>query len=202
MPTLRSQDFKVVKGRTKLFRDFKYRDTYTPSNQQFNLPSASVPFETVSNMLPRAKPLAVKRIQLNFGMVKQGFRRTVSYYRGPEAAKHLGFKSRRTLESVIWNAHAKPFGPKLVGVVAQHGDSGIEIDSKRAMTLENLVNILVHEALHHWATVNKRYLGSCLDHLCMQDLGEVTQPDATPAVARKRYVSSGVEYDLITGSGV
>ena len=74
-----------------MFRGFKYRDTYAPSNQQFNWPSVSVPFETVSNMLPRAKPIAVKRIELNFRKVKQGFRRTVSYYRGPEAARHLGF---------------------------------------------------------------------------------------------------------------
>lgn len=184
---MRSHDFKVVKGRTRLFRGFKYRDTYAPCNQQFNWPSVSVPFETVSNMLPRAKPMAVKRIELNFAMVKQGFRRTVSYYRGPETARHLGFKSLNTVINHIWNARARPFGPDLAGAVAVHGASGIEVDSNKCMTLENLVDVLVHEALHYWATVRKRWLGSCLDHLCMQDLGESIQPDATPSLAKKRY---------------
>lgn len=187
MLTLRSQDFKVVKGRTRLFRRFKYRDTYVPNNQQLNWLSFSVPFENVSNMLARAKPIAVKRIQLNFRMIKQVFRRTVTYYRGADAARHLGFKSLNTVINLIWNARAMPFGPDLADAVAVHRNSGIEVDSNKCMTLENLADVLVHEALHYWATVRKRFLGSCLDHLCMQELGETTQPDATLKMIRRKY---------------
>lgn len=141
-------------------------------------------------MLARAKPIAAERIKLNFTMIKRSFRRTVAKYRGSEAARRMGFGSLNQAINLIWDATARPLGQSMMGAIAVRGPRGIVVDSNKRITLEYLVDVLLHEVLHYWATVKKRYLGSCLDHLCLQDLGETIQPDATPEIARRRYAKS------------
>ena len=146
-----------------------------------------LPFDTPLGSHPKAimarcKARACKILAKNYLMIQRSFRRTVAKYRGNNHG--IGFKSLRNTQTVVWRARVKKLNCE--DAVALHGESGIIVDD-RTMYPSILTDVLVHEALHHWCYIKKRWLGSTLDHLCMQDLGADTEPDATLAMAKRRY---------------
>ena len=136
-----------------------------------------------ATILVECKGRANKILAKNYLMIQQGFRKGVAKYRG--STRGIGFKSLKHTQASVWSARVRRLNYQ--NAAAVHGETGIVIDDRHSMYPAILTDILIHEALHYWCTVKGRWLGSTLDHLCMQELGADTEPDATVAMARRRY---------------
>lgn len=154
-------------------------------------------------MFANAKMIAARTLTTNYSLIRRTFRRVVREYRGSESLKHIGFRAPRTLVRSIWDAELRNLQLTEPTAVALHEhEGGIVISSGVKWSELSLVAALLHEALHFSVTVRKRWIGSCLDHICLQALGEEEQPDATADVIRRRYpllsdhlVTDGNKYD-------
>ena len=162
--------------------------TVRPKGKLFLKKNNKLPINTPlgkppSEILVECKARACKILAKNYLMIQQGFRRGVAKYKG--STYGIGFKSLRNTQSMVWGARVKRLNCN--NAAAVHGQDGILIDDRQKLYPVILTDILVHEALHYWCTLKGRWLGSTLDHLCMQELGAVTEPDATLVIAIRRY---------------